>query len=328
MSNDKGSNKATMLFDGPLDVDYIALVHELQRVFDNISLEFEQIAVADGSHAIFTNDTMVLRIGYRPDCDWPATLRGYARPVRPLVSTAMTDALLGDVRHALEITVDGAPGAPDLRIPEAARNAACYHAVRHLLRRYQACLVHWALSDTIFTAEEFETPAAMPARIPRSRPAPLQIASRTGKAALLANPESGGRPDVEATHLRLDQHFAHAVQARQDGQALHRVEFSETSRVEPWLHRMMRRLTAPGPRTAGVARQRSQGQQAGLLEQISVYVMTLTIMVLAFPAGLAMLVYTVLRGENLTATARVMALTGLGAGVLSGPLPQTLQTLI
>ena len=56
-------------------------------------------------------------------------------------------------------------------------------------------------------------------------------------------------------------------------------------------------------------------EKAGPVEQLTVYTMTMTLMVLAFPIGFAMLIYNILGGENLKATSRAMALTGIGMGM-------------
>jgi hypothetical protein len=61
---------------------------------------------------------------------------------------------------------------------------------------------------------------------------------------------------------------------------------------------------------------------------MTVYVMTITLMVLSFPIGFAMLVYNVLRGENLQATARIMSLTGVGLGFTTVNVSQALAGIV
>jgi len=52
-------------------------------------------------------------------------------------------------------------------------------------------------------------------------------------------------------------------------------------------------------------------EHRNLTARVTVYVMNLTIMVLALPVGLGLLCFNILGGENLRTTAHVMALTGM-----------------
>ncbi len=69
-------------------------------------------------------------------------------------------------------------------------------------------------------------------------------------------------------------------------------------------------------------------ERVGTVEQLSVYTMTVTLMVLAFPVGFAMLIYNILGGENLRATARAMALTGTMMGLYLGGLAPSVGALV
>lgn len=69
-------------------------------------------------------------------------------------------------------------------------------------------------------------------------------------------------------------------------------------------------------------------RQAGLAEKLTVYVMSMTLMVVAFPVGFAMMIYNILAGENLRATARAMALTGVGFAIAGTEAYQNLAALI
>ncbi|MCR8725690.1 hypothetical protein [Frigidibacter sp. ROC022] len=53
-------------------------------------------------------------------------------------------------------------------------------------------------------------------------------------------------------------------------------------------------------------------KDATLPGRLAVYALNGSILVMAFPVGMGMLTYNVMKGENLTATARMMALTGIG----------------
>lgn len=64
-------------------------------------------------------------------------------------------------------------------------------------------------------------------------------------------------------------------------------------------------------------------ERGDLIAQLTVYVMTLTVMVLAFPIGFGLLIFNILGGENFRTTAHVMALTGMALALFGagGILP-------
>ncbi|MHC0053136.1 hypothetical protein [Actibacterium sp. D379-3] len=332
MSDQTNGNRATILFDAPVGLDFVELVNELQRPFRNIALEFEQTAVAEGSHALFISDSMIVRVGYAPQTDWARQLQGCERPSQPKVSTALVDALLEEVHQALEVTVEGGPGRA---MPERTRLAACYHVVRHLLRRHDASLVHWSLSDTLFTAEEFENPTAMAAPgLPR-RPERRERRRTTPRPkmdlAMIANAAPGTHPEAAAFQPQPDAAFADGMQARdataQDDTPAH-ASVHDMSLEEERLRRNRKTIFTDGEPATKASRRPPPRDEIGLLEQLTTYVMTITIMVLSFPVGVAMLIYTVLRGENLNMTARAMSLTAVGVGLASSPVSDMLTAMI
>ncbi|MBN2905902.1 MAG: hypothetical protein JXJ18_04245 [Rhodobacteraceae bacterium] len=68
--------------------------------------------------------------------------------------------------------------------------------------------------------------------------------------------------------------------------------------------------------------------EPGLAEQLTVYVMSMTLMVLSFPVGFGVLIFNIIAGENLRNTARAMALTGVGFAVNGTDIAQRLADLI
>lgn len=329
MSDQTNGIRASILFDGPCGLNFIDLINELQTVFRKIALEFDETAVAEQSHMVFQREGMILRIGYSAEDVDPDALRRSKRPARPLVSSAIIDAQLEMIDETVEVSVTPGAGQPD---PEGTMLAACYHVVRHVLRRYQASLVHWQHSGMIFTAEEFENPGVGDAPIPRRpdreslrrrsirpgiviplrKPEPARATARTELATVEAAqgdtltaeaPAPAPAPQNAVTIFEPAAEDVRLRHARQQIFESHLIEVAEE--------------------TAGVPPGR-----IGLLEQISVYVMTVTIMVLWFPIGFAMLIYNVLRGEDLVATARTMAVTGLGAGMVTMNATQALAHLI
>lgn len=65
-----------------------------------------------------------------------------------------------------------------------------------------------------------------------------------------------------------------------------------------------------------------------LVHRISIYTLNTTLLVVAFPVGAGMLVFNAAGRENLTATARAMAITGVGIFYSQLPFVQELWTLL
>lgn len=321
--SDQSKSTAKLMFDRKVDIDFANLINELQRVFRNIALEFDQAAVAEGNHAMFVSEGLILRIANDTDGGWETSYAGKPRPSHQKASGALIDAFLGDVKSALTVTVS--PG-PARELPERVQLAALYHVVRHILRRHDASLVHWSLSDTLFTADEFESPvspeaAPQPRRPQRTRETRAQKAMRReARKAKFHDQEL----DVARTHARLDEDY---VQAQAEKKAAARARIEDPVRAEEHLRRARHQIFAEDF-IETVDHQVAPPQEVGLIEQITVYVMTITIMVLSFPIGFAMLVYTVLRGESLKITARAMALSGVGVGLAANPATMQILSLL
>lgn len=329
MSEQQSSNRATILFDSLRGLDFVELVNELQRPFRNIALEFDETAVAEDSHALFISDAMIVRVGFAPTADWTKQMAGTKRPVQARHSRAVVDALLEDVNSALLVEVTDGPGRS---MPERTKLAACFHVVRHLARHYEASLVHWDLNNTLFTDEEFENPNALAQTGQPRRPERVHATRHTARPSMDvrgATAFADGHAEVEATHRRLDESFAQAVHLRDEANNPRKKRMIlDDSRVDERLRRARNKIFADDLIEATDSRRPPPPEEIGLLEQLAVYVMTVTIMVLSFPAGFAMLIYTVLKGENINVAGRAMALTGVGVGFASSPLPAALAQLV
>jgi len=68
--------------------------------------------------------------------------------------------------------------------------------------------------------------------------------------------------------------------------------------------------------------------QIGLAEQLTVYVMSVTLMVLSFPVGVGVLFLNILTGANLRVTSHAMALTGFGFALTGTDVGRTLIALL
>ena len=325
MSDQTSRTRASLLFDGPVDLDFTSLVHELQRVFRNIAVEFDETAVAEGSHALFLSEGMILRVALSDQVVDPDALRQAQRPLQPKVSISIVDALLDDVSHQVDVSVEPGQGRA---LPDRTRLAACYHVVRHMLRRHEASLVLWHQTETIFTAEEFENPLAIGAPQPRrpERSSARRASKRPagfGTTSKVAGFQSA-HMKVNETHDRLDGDMAAAMSAARERLR----DEADIEDGEERLRRSRAEIFDASLLTTAQETESRPREEIGRIEQISVYLMTVTIMLLWFPVGIAMLIYNVLRGENLNATARAMAVTSVGIGLTSLAGSGALQALI
>jgi len=331
MSDQAKGLRASVFLDAEVKLDFIDLINELQRVFRNIAIEFEETALAEGGHALFQNEGMILRIGYGAADPNPDLLRRAGRPNKSKASTAMFDTLLEGLRMELVVTVSPGTGTA---LPERTMLAACYHVVRHIMHRFEASMVHWHPSGTLFLTEEFENPLSADngdngsgnGPIPR-RPDPDKARRRSQRPIPgFARPASdGGIATGHARVVEARQRLADTAEAKSP---VMRSAQADMARNEARLRRARHNIFGSDLIEEVDATRSRPPEEIGLLEQLSVYIMTITIMVLSFPVGFAMLVYNILRGESLKATARMMALTGIGTGVVTLNATQALAQLV
>lgn len=338
MSDQNTKVQATVMFDDMMAFDYVDLINELQRPFRNISLEFEQTAMAPDTCAVFINENMVVRIGIATGNEDELAANAAGRPERSRFSSDMVDALLEDVQDHIVVSVEDGPAGS---ASEAMKLTVCYHATRHLLNQPEACLVHWSHTNTLYVSDEFDVPVGLgytpqPQR-PQKKPATVTLlrpAAAAAEAASAASTHFGGSHlAVADTHNRLDEQLMNVVRPspmRHDAEEeLNKVVSVDPAREEDRLRRARGRIFAGDLIENTLSQRHTQQKSIGTLQQIAVYLMTITILVLSFPIGFIMLVYNLVRGESMNATARVMALTGVGVGVTSDlAISQALSFLV
>lgn len=340
MSDFTSSTTATILFDGPPDLDFVGLINELKRTFRNIALEFDEIEVDEHLYALFSNDRLTLRVA-RGQVPVPAqALVAAGRPAQARSPEDEMAEMLHDYADTLTVSVSEGTGRT---VPERLRVSVCYHVVRQVLRSHEANLVHWHHTDTLFTAEEFENPTntqpsvtprrprAHGTRVPRPQTIQAKVSAGVGRF-------SAGYMGVAENHSRLDESFAQAV----DPEHAHiqdAVTVGESSRswkdilpnIAPSdenLRRSRLAIFASDLIEIEDVKLEAPEKEPVLTEQLTVYVMTLTIMVMMFPAGFAMMIYNILAGENMKMTARAMALTGVGISLNFAGITDQLVAMI
>lgn len=317
MSNNQSSVKSMLLFEDRKKLDLESLASELVAVLRNIAVGFDAVDFIDKRGVVLRSQKLELRITWPRHAYKPTRARGAARPTHSLVSTAMIDALLDDVKCGLTINVTS---TTENSVSEALLLAIMYHTVRHLLRRISPALVHWRHTNTIFTVDEFELQTAAAAQeVVRQRELTKDDAfarkgvSMTETLDRLQEIMAARMEDTGNTHqsamVEAESRLRHARNA------IFGEIFDKPKKVTP------RRVA----RHSG----RRKPMQTGPVEQMAVYVMTITLMLVSLPVGMGMLIYNLFRGENLVATARAMAVTSIMvAGFSAAPITQAMAAIL
>lgn len=327
------SCSATILFDAMPEIDYVELVKQLQRPFRNIALEFDEIEVERTDHARFIGKRMSMCIR---QCETPVERFQLIAANRPEGANETAEELhdrIHDYKNALCVRFhEGTEGTAAERI----QLSALYHVVRHLLRNYDATLIFWHKTNLLFSKAEFENPTgaqSSPATVKPRRPQSA-AARKSARPVMKSGTFTQGHMEVAETLSRIDEsyvqaqttvaehplpvHAAAAQEASKDWrEVLPRLEPSEDT-----LRSSRQELFANDLIVAGDDQIESESEPADVMEQLVVYVMSLTLMVLVFPVGFAVMFYNIVAGENIRMTARAMALTGVAMGLnMAGILP-------
>ncbi|WP_141246530.1 hypothetical protein [Actibacterium ureilyticum] len=336
------SCSATILFDAMPVIDYVELVKQLQRPFRNIALEFDEIEVERQSHARFIGKRMSMQIRHDETTVERFQLIAANRPEGATASAEALHDRLHDYKGSLCIRfTEGTEGAAADRI----QLQALYHVVRHLLRHYDATLVHWHKTNMLFTKTEFENPTGTPQTAARRDPVkprrPQAAATRrSARPELTTGAFAEGHMQVAQTMNRLDESFVqaqatgtdtplpgNATSAQQAAKSWREV-FPRLEPSEDTLRSSRQDIFANDLIVAGDDHVEDDSQPADVMEQMVVYVMSLTLMVLMFPVGFAVMFYNIVAGENIRMTARAMALTGVAMGLNMAGLMPALSSLV
>jgi len=272
------SKEASLLFTQPPRLETGPMAEAVETLLTSEGLDVAEIRDVPGSYALLTCDTVEVLIA---PCAVPFPIDHFKGALRPANATRDGDevmALLHDHRASVTVlVVERAPAAP---VPEARLAALCWQITDFLAAAITPDLVFWCAQDMLYAVEEFEDVADNDDRATAAQVAPIlpmeQDASRASRARFYTDP-----------HL--------------------------TPEAAAWL----------GTGTAGPRDARAESAEAGppqiadLAEtpagSATVYVMSTTLIIVAFPVGYAMLIFNLMSGGNFRATARAMALTGIAA---------------
>lgn len=333
------SCSATILFDAMPVIDYVELVKQLQRPFRNIALEFDEIEVERTEHARFVGKRMSMCIR---QCDTPVERFQLIAANRPDGAAETAEELhdrIHDYKNSLCIRfTEGTEGTTVDRV----QLQALYHVVRHLLRQYDATLIFWHKTNMLFTKAEFENPTGQRAQAAVKPRRPQAAATRrSARPVLKTDAFEQGHMKVADTHSRLDDSFVQAQTSSGPEQPLPanasvahqaaknwREVFPRLEPSEDTLRSSRQELFANDLIVAGDDQIEDTSEPADVMEQLVVYVMSLTLMVLMFPVGFAVMFYNIVAGENIRMTARAMALTGVAMGLDMAGLVPSLTSLV
>ncbi len=334
MSERAQKTKSTLLFDAPHEVDFVELTNELKRPFRNIALEFDDVEVDAQNYVVFTSDKMTLRISRGQVPVTRATLLAAKRPdPQDAIGVELPDLMHDYTNSVLVDVTDGTDGASTDRT----KLAACYHVVRVLLRSYEASMVLWHHTGMLFTAFEFQNPMEMQSKVKPRRPARGARTQRPVLATSIGKTRfAEGHMQVSENHTRLDESFAQAVvpdgpeaanDADPDGKSWKEIfpnlEPHHEHREESHLRHSRLSIFASDLIEVEEVKFEAPAEPVDVWEQLTVYVMNVTLLVVAFPIGFGLLIYNILSGENIKVNARVMSLTGVATALnFAGIAPQ------
>ena len=306
----------SLLYPTAADPALPALTDGLARILGALSLPVSSVFSGSGTLRLATSGPDLVLA-------WAASPSDAAGVRRPVAAAAAdTTALRRLDRHRAVLSIgvlDGGAGRALLTRPQCA--ALVHRLVRHLQGLAPATLVLWGPTGTLYLAEEF---AALHGRAP---PVPVTVARGRGDGMA-----ETAVPDGEIFN-RLDRVMPAAKNARTGsagppgtapaGPAVApppTAIANDTPHIPPPMTDVHDRLravfrTLELPRDAGLGLA-EEGTADNLPRRLSVYVMNGTVMVMSFPVGMGLLTYNILKGESLTVTARMMALTGLAVGMM------------
>ncbi|MEX5729310.1 hypothetical protein Ga0609869_002663 [Rhodovulum iodosum] len=327
MSDQLTSAAATILFTVPQDFDFDGMVDGLKRPFRNIALEFDHTEADGDREVLFSSDKMHLRISRGSA---PVTVGALRRAAG---SSARTDTGLDDMEFAETLCIEagngpGRPGQTGGSVAPRVLVAACYHVVRHLLREEDADFVYWHHTDSVFIADEVETPTV---QIPpvQSRTPPRAAAAEAQPKAATARPRRPISRPVSTPRPEMIDAGAFARSAAEENEANRAAKrLPDIAPNDDNLRRSRRSIFASDLIEIESVKFEAPKEPVAIPEQLAVYVMSATLMVLSFPVGFGMLIYNILAGESLKATARVMALTGVGFSMNMSGITDTVMQLI
>lgn len=288
------ANTATILFESAPRIDFITLAARLKDALDLRDLRFDTVSIARDTHVVLSGESMSVQIARG---NKPVARDALVNAKRPSIAHephARLSQRLHDYRHSLRVKISAprrGPGGQKTQI------GALYHILRQLLHDAAGDLILWHKTNMLFTRAEFENP----------RPAARQLPTIPAPCRPIRTRAQGPR------HTR-PRWLPNGTLVHAGGKAV----TPKSNRPEPsedTLRKARETLFAKDLIIVGNDMPDANFKPADPMEQLVVYTMSLTLMVLLFPVGFGVLLYNVLFGESLTFTARAMALTGTGLGL-------------
>lgn len=315
---------ASLLASVVQSVDLNRLSAILAEVLEELRLPVTRAELLTGSLLRLTTARAEVLLTF---CPAPQPRARFARANRPAGGEARDALALTRLeRHRATISLSLRPLAAGADSPATPLThnqglSLVQRLIRHLSSLWPADLVVWEPSGTIYTISEFNA-LERRERVQPTRPRLCDL------------------PPEALRHRRPEM-----VDLTEEPSVLAEV-FGRLDRVLPKRPKAARRAPPPAPGTQAQAKAivanalphlpqaghqvharlkavfRSmelprdnalcEAKETSLPGRLAVYALNGSILVMAFPVGMSMLTYNVMKGESLTATARMMALTGIG----------------
>jgi hypothetical protein len=295
------------------------LADGLTAVLEDLALQVTGKVIGDDRSVVLQTIGPDIRVNF---CGAPMDKSEFAHARRPDWQEAgdmIAMRRLSFHRATISLSVDPKPeeGRYVLSVDQCL--ALCHRLVRQVLAVHPGELVFWHPNEMIFTVEEFselsEIARPVQPRRPRveatqvqelkaRRPSPLDLrmpVDTVDSGSTFVQP----RRPVFTTE-------APVLAAPPIGE-LAPIAGGIEDRVASRMSQLRHALTEVAPRLSAENTTFVMNEKT-LPSRLSVYVLNTTVMLLAFPVGMGLLTYNILKGESMNVTARALALTGTGLG--------------
>lgn len=288
MTTDIPRATAGLVFLGHRQFDIVRLGNRLSSMVETIGHRVTGLRILSGDGAQLSTGRFDIRLDAQHDCEVPTL--SHRAPSYLSVSVIWHDA----------------PGPDD---PPA--EAVLAHALKALHGATVADYVRWLDTGALLDSADFVMATAtgpIPAPHPRptgrhKRPAPVcrLAAPSAAMAQAVAGRCGAGLPDVEETNA--------VLQAR--------LQDCEGAAPQQILSQQLRSVFSADTVADDPAQASGAGREPTALRCLSAWSLAIAVSIFALPIGAALMVVTLLRGENLRLAAQTTALTGTFIGLQS-----------
>lgn len=267
---------AGVVFLGEKELDIVAVGNRVSNALEMLDQYVTGIRVLSGESAQITTKTDEIAVNLLRDHE----IDGLDQPA-PLFLN-------------LEVTAQGDRSKTELRA-----DTMLAHLLRVLYNAHAPDYVIWLNARAVISSADFMAATARLDDPGSRRRADATSGTVTPKRPRRVTSKRGrDLPGIEGTHDRLDQQLAHHTDRRARGE----------SELQQDLRRIFREPVEPDEEL--LAEQRDDEIETLPTMRLSAWFMSFAVALFALPVGAALIVYNLLRGENLRLSSQAAALTG------------------